>query len=185
VAPDRADLLATLATEHRSLDAEAARLLEGVDERWSRRLDGFLRDLATHEVAEEQLVLPLVRRRLERGHELATYRDAERAIVLTLAERLRRARPDDEAVAMMEELRRRFGEHCDREEIEVFPALRHVVAQEELAELWQRYRVLTRQVPTRCSPDPDRDGHPLAEQVRRISFELLDETVGRAAGGRG
>jgi hemerythrin superfamily protein len=168
-----ADLLVLLAIEHRDLDASAERLLAADDDRWVRHLPAYLVDLATHELAEQHLVTPLVVDRLDGGGELATRRIAEEDRLLAVAEEVRGTARTEASRELLADLRRRVSEHSDREELEVFPRLRHVVTPDELRELARTYRSLAIQTPTRWSVGPTTGS--LTDRVRKVQRDLLAE----------
>lgn len=174
----RRDLLCALAVEHRDLDALARRLTAPAA--WpptDGRVDGFLHQLTLHELAEEVLLDPLMRTELG-STELADRRGAEQRALLTTADRLHDtgARPEE-----LRELHDHLVEHSDREELEVFPQLRHVLSPEALADGWQRLQRLRDGVRSDGTiPGPD-DAWS-STQLRAIVTGLLDAQAAPGAG---
>jgi hypothetical protein len=179
------DLLHLLARDHRRLDDRGRALLTDPARRTPQAVVGFATDVLAHEAAEQLLLHPLVAERVAGGPRLSRHRTEEEAAV---ERHLRSALEEDldsaPFTARIEAFHAAFVEHTDREELEVFPALRHVVSRGQLRELGRVYATLAVRLPTRwrCSAATRLVGGEswgveacdLAE-VRRVASELLEE----------
>lgn len=141
-APKHSDLLHLLAKAHRRLDRGCDEVRRLPAEERSRLLGALLVDIAAHEAAEAELLHPLVADRLTDGERLVRERRHETELVTQLARRVRRLPPTDPRVGdALAALHRHLTEHTDREEIEIYPFLRHVVGPDELSRLGRRYAI--------------------------------------------
>jgi hypothetical protein len=183
------DLLHLLARDHRRLDERCRSLLADEDRRTERAVVGLATDVLVHEAAEQLLLHPLVAERSASGARYARLRlDEEEALERRLQVALRQDPTGDGFVAPFRAFHRAFVEHTDREELEVFPSLRHVVDRRELRELGRTYATLAVRLPTRlrCEiagsgmfADPER--RPL-ECIRETAQEILTELAQATAG---
>jgi hypothetical protein len=183
------DLLHLLARDHRRLDERCRSLLADEDRRSERAVVGLATDVLVHEAAEQLLLHPLVAERSVSGERYARQRiDEEEALERRLQVALRHDPTDAAILAPFRAFHRAFVEHTDREELEVFPSLRHVVDRKELRELGRTYATLAARLPTRlrCEvggsdvfADPER--RPLA-CIRATAQEILTELAQASAG---
>jgi hemerythrin superfamily protein len=178
------DLLHVLARDHRRLDERARSLLDDAGRRTSQAVGGFVTDVLAHEASEQLLLHPLVIERVPGGARLARQRTEEEG---ALERHLWRVMDEEPASATFTTRLRMFHtafvEHTDREELEVFPALRHVTSRGALRELGRTYASLAARLPTRlrcaigaiagAGSDGVR-GCRLAE-VREVAGEILEE----------
>jgi hypothetical protein len=179
------DLLHVLARDHRRLDERARSLLAAPARRTPQAIGGFATDVLAHEASEQLLLHPLVTEHVPAGLRLARRRTEEEA---ALERHLRRAMDEEPAsaafAARLRVFHSAFVEHTDREELEVFPALRHVVSRGALRELGRTYASLAARLPTRVrcafsatSAGPGGDGLRgcrLAE-IRQVAGQILEE----------
>ena len=176
--PPRRDLLCALAREHRDLDALATWLIRRPPRPSDRgTIDRFLQQMTLHEVAEEVLLGPVMDAVLD-GSGLATQRDVEQLALLATSDQLRDL--PTLAVDDLRGLHQRFVEHSDREELEVFPHLRHVLSPRQLASGWQQLERLRRRMLPGSEPlaGPTDDAWR-SDDVRRIARSLVTGTDGR------
>jgi hemerythrin superfamily protein len=181
------DLLHVLARDHRRLDERCRSLLADPARRTEQTVLGLATDVLVHEASEQLLLHPIVTDRLEGGVRLARQRTDEEAALERRLQAALREGPDTPAFT------ERFGafhralvEHADREELEVFPALRHVVNRRQLRELGRAYSTLAVRLPTRlrCASGGiaalgGTDRRPL-DCIRETAEEILAE-LGDAA----
>lgn len=149
--PARPDLLHELAIEHRDLDAAFAATIGSAD--IGDAFDQLLDAVAVHELAELELLDRVLRFRLG-DPELADRRAEEQRLLLRLVRQLR----DSRDLHDLRLLHVSFVEHSDREEIEAFPALRHVMTAHEIETGWQDLQALRVELARREAPPvtPDR-----------------------------
>jgi hemerythrin superfamily protein len=178
------DLLHLLARDHRRLDERARSLLDDPGRRTPQAVGGFATDVLAHEASEQLLLHPLVTERVPGGVRLARCRTEEeqaleRHLRLAMAEE-----PDSAAFTRrLRSFHAAFVEHADREELEVFPALRHVVSRGALRELGRTYASLAASLPTRvrCAVGGHAGGRSEGargcrlSEVRRVAGEILEE----------
>lgn len=174
--PDaRPDVLHALAREHRTLDRRLRRLRAPQEDR--RRADATLLAVTLHEVAERLLLDPWVRGPLGRD-DLADEREREERRLLRELDELRgRAELTREAVAA---LHGRFVAHSDREEIELFPPLRHVVHPRELVHARRELALLRDRVPARCRATDPHAAVPCSSDEALAAAAHLLRSTGRA-----
>jgi hemerythrin superfamily protein len=181
------DLLHVLARDHRRLDQRARALLAEPDRRTEQALAGFATDVLAHEASEQLLLHPLVTERLVGGTRLARHRTEEEGSIERHLQAALRERPSSAAfAARFAGFHAAFVEHADREELEVFPPLRHVVDQGELRELGRAYATLSARLPTQLrwvvggSEMIGAAGRRVLAQVREVAGEILRELEGAA-----
>lgn len=177
--PATQDLLHVLARDHRRFDERCRSFLDAPTRRGERLLRGLAVDLLVHEATEQLLLHPLVADRLASGARLAAARlDEEDLLERLLLLALDRPLASEGFASAFRDFHRHFVEHTDREELEVFPYLRHVVDRRELRELGRLYTTLTVRVPTRlqCRLEPPTSGErrPLL-RVRDTVCDVLRE----------
>jgi hemerythrin superfamily protein len=178
------DLLHLLARDHRRLDERARSLLDDPGRRTPQAVGGFATDVLAHEASEQLLLHPLVTERVPGGVRLARRRTEEEQ---ALERHLRLAmveEPDSAAfTSRLRSFHAAFVEHTDREELEVFPALRHVVGRGALRELGRTYASLAASLPTRvrCAVGAHADGRSdgvrgcRLTEIRGVAGEILEE----------
>jgi hemerythrin superfamily protein len=148
------DLIELLLEDH----AKAKSLLEQIDDSGDSAdlatlFPQLVKDLVTHEVAEEEIVYPALRSWVEGGDALAEARVAEQ-------------QEAEELLAAMEKMEIGSGmfrqsllqlkgavlDHAAHEEAEVFPALKAGVSPERLQTLGQAYTIAKAVAPTHPHP---------------------------------
>lgn len=144
------DLLHVLARDHRRFDERCRSFLDAPTRRGERLLRGLAVDLLAHETAEQLLLHPLVADRLTSGARLAMARlEEEDLLERLLLHALDRPLASDGFRHAFRDLHRHLVEHTDREELEIFPYLRHVVDRRHLRDLGRLYTTLMVRIPTR------------------------------------
>jgi hypothetical protein len=174
------DLLHLLARAHRRLDQRARSLLADPARRTTNAVAGFATDVLVHEACEQVLLHPLAAANLRDGALVARQRTDEEASVERHLHEVLREDPSSAAfTSRFADLHRVFVDHTDREELEMFPALRHVVGRAELRDLGRAYATLGARLPTRlrCTAgEAVADGSTCRlAQARAVATELLDE----------
>ncbi|MFA9443924.1 hemerythrin domain-containing protein [Egicoccus sp. AB-alg6-2] len=165
------DLLHVLARDHRRFDERCRSFLDAPTRRGERLLRGLAIDLLAHEAVEQLLLHPLVADRLSQGPRLSAARvEEEDLLERLLMGALDQPLASDAFRTAFRTVHRHLVEHTDREELEVFPYVRHVVERRDLRELGRLYTTLMVRIPTRmqCRLEA-RDG-----QVRRPLLRIRD-----------
>lgn len=109
--------------------------------------------LVRHEVAEEEVVYPALRRYVDGGDDLADMRIAEQAKAEELLAEMERAGVmSAEFPAMFNTLRSEVLAHAEAEEQSVFPELTTSVKADELLELGKRFDMAKKLAPTHPHP---------------------------------
>jgi hypothetical protein len=174
------DLLHQLARDHRRLDERLRALLTDRQRRTAAAVGGLAVDLLVHEAAEQVLLHPLVAARLPDGRRIARERTDEERTVARLLRAVLAHEADDLALEpATAALHSAFVGHADREELEVFPALRHVTSRSELRELGRAHATLAVHLPTRLrcaagAPDADARACELG-RARDLGAAILEE----------
>ncbi len=143
--------------------------------------------LIGHEVAEEEVLYPAVRKHVDGGDELADERIAEQGEAeRQLAELDKLDSQTDEFLALFAELRDAVLQHALEEEEKVFPRLAHVLDVDEQVHLGQRYERAKQAAPTHPHPHaPDTPpgnlvAGPVAafvDRVRDVVHEAMHTTL--------
>lgn len=173
------DLLHVLARDHRRFDERCRSFLDAPTRRGERLLRGLAVDLLAHEAVEQLLLHPLVADRLTNGSRLAMARlEEEDLLERLLLQALDRPLASDGFRLAFRDLHRHVVEHTDREELEVFPFLRHVVDRRDLRDLGRVYTTLMVRIPTRlkCRLEPPTAGErrPLL-RIRDAACDVLQD----------
>ena len=147
------ELVALLLADHE----EAKRLLERFTNLpASQRDEAFCEvtyELVRHEVAEEEVVYPTLRRYVDGGDDIADMRIAEQAQAEQLLADMEKAGVESpEFASMFSKLRTDVLAHAEAEERAVFPELATNVGADELRHLGQRYERAKRAAPTHPHP---------------------------------
>lgn len=109
--------------------------------------------LVRHEVAEEEVVYPAVRRYVDGGDDLADMRIAEQAQAEQLLADMEKAGVQSaEFATLLSTLRADVLAHAETEEQSVFPELSANVHEDELRTLGKRYETAKKVAPTHPHP---------------------------------
>jgi hemerythrin superfamily protein len=120
---------------------------------WPEKFCELTETLVRHEVAEEEIVFPEVRKVLPDGDQLADARIAEQSRAeQVLAEMEKLDADDDKFRTMLEQLQMDVLAHAEQEEQTVFSRLPGVLDQSRLDELGQRYEKAKASAPTHPHP---------------------------------
>jgi hemerythrin superfamily protein len=114
-------------------------------------------ELVRHEVAEEEIVYPEVRKALTNGDQLADARIKEQSEAEELLASMEKAGADDpQFPAQLEKLQQAVLEHAAKEETEVFQPLGQALDAERREQLGRRYEMAKAAAPTHPHPSaPD------------------------------
>jgi hemerythrin superfamily protein len=147
------ELVALLLADHQ----EAKRLLERFGSLpASQRDDAFCEltyELVRHEVAEEEVVYPALRRYVDGGDDIADMRIAEQSTAEQLLADMEKAGVESpEFASMFSTLRTDVLAHAEAEERTVFPELSSCIGADELRQLGKRYELAKKAAPTHPHP---------------------------------
>lgn len=179
--PETDDVVGLLLGQHlriRDLFTQVA------ETRGQERRDAFgqlVRLLAVHETAEEQVVHPLARRKLDGGGPLVDDRLAEEKQAKELLSRLDSAGPDHEDfLPLLAELRASVLLHAHHEELYEFPYLRHRCDPAELRALAVMVRAAERVAPTHPHPGVETGVENLVAGPALAVFDRVKDAVSKA-----
>lgn len=167
------NLVQMLLADHR----HAEQVLQGfTDTTADQKDDAFCEltyTLVRHEVAEEEVVYPALRRYVDGGDDLADMRIAEQSKAEELLAEMEEAGVDSaEFPAMFTTLRSEVLAHAEAEEQSVFPELTTCISPDELLELGRRYSRAKKLAPTH--PHPHSPDTPPGDLVMGPVAEVVD-----------
>jgi len=182
--PETEDVIGLLLSQHlqiRDLFTEVAQA------RGQDRRDAFgrlVRLLAVHETAEEQVVHPLARRKLDGGGPFVDDRLAEEKQAKELLSRLDSAGPDHEDfLPLLAVLRASVLLHAHHEEQYEFPYLKHSCDANELRALAVMVRTAERVAPTHPHPGVETGVENLVAGPALAVFDRVKDAVSKALSG--
>jgi hemerythrin superfamily protein len=145
-------LVALLGDDHQAVKMLMSQVGQpGVDQR--ELFSHIVHDLVTHEVAEEEIVYPSVRRHVPGGDQLADARIAEQQ---QAEEELAKMEKMDQNTAEFSEhlqkLKAAVLEHAQAEETQVFPKLESAISADRLQKLGAAYKLARATAPTHPHP---------------------------------
>ena len=149
------ELVALLLADHQ----EAKRLLERFGNLpASQRDEAFCEltyELVRHEVAEEEVVYPALRRYADGGDDIADMRIAEQSKAEQLLADMEKAGVESpEFASMFATLKTDVLAHAEAEERTVFPELSTNISADDLRQLGKRYELAKKAAPTHPHPHP-------------------------------
>ncbi len=146
------DLIELLLEDH----AKAKAMFGSIDDEGTDFASFFprlVKDLVTHEVAEEEVVYPALRSWVEGGAELAEARVSEQQEAEELLAAMEKMDVgSSEFRQSLQQLRTAVLDHATQEESEVFPALKSAVSPDRLQTLGQAYAMAKAVAPTHPHP---------------------------------
>lgn len=172
------DIVDLLLEDHRAVRA----LLDSFDEAMtSEQREGLFRELTTavvqHEVAEEIVVYPDLRKLGEPGEAVADLRIQEQADAEALLRSMEQLDVmSDTFTKSFEELSDALIRHAQLEESEVFPYLKRVITEEDRAQMAHRYEHAMATAPTHPHPHtPDTPpGNRILVPVAALADSIRD-----------
>jgi hemerythrin superfamily protein len=146
------DLIDLLLEDHQAAEALLGQVGQsGVDQ--SQLFHDLVHDLVGHEVAEEEVVYPVVRSSLPGGDAVAEPRIAEQQQAEELLAKMEKMDEGSAEFAQaLSHLRDEALAHAQKEEADVFPKLRDAVSRDRLVQLGQAYRMAKATAPTHPHP---------------------------------
>lgn len=175
---ERQDLIGQLLEDHKQIeDALSGFDDDGDHSKWSQQFSALTNLLVRHEVAEEEILYPEVRRALPDGNRLAEDRIHEQSEAEELLSEMERAGAHNERFSgMLAKLRTAVQEHAQKEESTVFAALGSALDQEHLNRLGGQYNKAKALAPTHPHPGaPDSPpGNIAADPVATVVDRVRD-----------
>jgi hemerythrin superfamily protein len=149
----RSDIVMLLERDHQSIEAMFSRFDAEPMSRWDQVFCDLTHTLVAHEVAEEQVVYPALRRDAPGGEQIADSCIHEQSAAEELLDVMERDGVEaPEFPTRLAELRRAVLAHAQHEEREVFPALRAVEDTGRRDEIGRRYERAKSMAPTHPHP---------------------------------
>lgn len=147
------ELVALLLADHEKVKA----MLQGFETVPASQKDEkfceITHELIRHEVAEEEVVYPALRRYADGGDDLADLRIKEQSEAEKLLDDMEKAGVDSaEFATMFTRLRTDVLAHAEAEQQTVFPELSSSVGDDELRQLGKRYEMAKKVAPTHPHP---------------------------------
>jgi hemerythrin superfamily protein len=151
------DIVAELLSDHRQVEQMLSQMQQGGTSVARERFWELTGVLVRHEVAEEEIVYPEVRKVLPDGDGLADERIKEQSEAEELLKEMEKAGEDDASFPThFEKLRTAVLEHAQKEEQTVFEPLRGALDAQRRATLGSRYEKAKAAAPTHPHPSaPD------------------------------
>jgi hemerythrin superfamily protein len=148
------DVVDLLREQHSQIKSLFNRVAGEPQGRQKRELfEDLVRLLAVHETAEEEVVHPIARRRIDSGEQVVENRRREEdQAKRELAELYDMGVDHPQFNARLAKLSDAVTQHADREEAEEFRSLRQQVPQEQLQRMAEAVRAAERMAPTRPHP---------------------------------
>ena len=169
-----ATLLELLLADHEEAKSQLARFDDLPVENREEPFWELVATLVKHEVAEEEVLYPAVRKYVEGGDDLAGERIAEQSAAESLLVQMERELRT--AVTFMQSfsnLRDAVLEHAEAEEQTVFPQLAQTLDREKLVELGKRYQKAKASAPTH--PHPHAPDAPPGDEAVGAVAALVDK----------
>jgi hemerythrin superfamily protein len=149
---EHASLVALLAEDHQALKTLLDQVGQpGVDQ--AELFSHLVRDLIAHEVAEEEIVYPTLRREVPGGDQLADARIAEQQKAEELLAKMEKMDPNSPEFGQhLQQLKNAVLEHAQAEETQVFPELESHLDDHRLQQLGSVYKLAKATAPTHPHP---------------------------------
>jgi len=155
--PAGKDVVARLLKDHQEVKQMFSRMDQAGPAKAKDMFWDLTNELVRHEVAEEEIVYPEVRKAIPNGRRLADARIKEQAEAEKLLAEMEKAGPDDPKFAKrLEKLQKAVLQHAEKEEKLIFEPLEERVEHDRLVQLGDRYERAKAAAPTHPHPNaPD------------------------------
>lgn len=168
MSPAQQDLLHVLAREHRDHGVLIHQLIDRIDglamRNRRRQFGSLVLHLGLHLTAERLLIHPLTRRGSGDGDELARLRELE---INSLCDRIRSAGGDldrgEDVAPGLTSVSGSFAAHADREELEMYSHVRHLVDPRDLRQLGRIHATLQQRLLARYGREGDDANEPWSD----------------------
>jgi hemerythrin superfamily protein len=146
-------LISKLLEDHRKVERLFAEFDSKGESSWKELFCELTNDLVRHEVAEEEIVYPELRKAVPDGDAIADKRIEEQAEAEELLDKMEKmSTTDAEFAASLARLREAVLQHAESEEQTVFPPLAQSLDSERQAKLGERYEKAKGSAPTHPHP---------------------------------
>jgi hemerythrin superfamily protein len=151
------DIVDRLLSDHQQVKQMFSRMEQGGTSMAREMFWELTNELVRHEVAEEEIVYPVVRKTLPDGDRVADERIKEQSEAEELLKQMEKAGADDASFpANFQKLHQAVLQHAEKEEQTVFGPMRGAVDIEEREKLGSRYEKAKASAPTHPHPSaPD------------------------------
>ena len=147
------DLVTRLLADHRAVEDMFTRMESAPPDQIGEMFWDLTHQLVRHEVAEEEIVYPKVRKALPEGDQLADLRIEEQSEAEELLAKMEKAgAADPQFSAHLSSLRNAVLAHAEKEESTVFVPLGMVLEEAELVRLGKLYEKAKKAAPTHPHP---------------------------------
>jgi hemerythrin superfamily protein len=147
------DIVTKLLKDHQQAKQMLSRMQQGGTSKAREMFWDLTKELVRHEIAEEEVVYPEVRKTVPNGERLADARIKEQAEAEELLKKMEKAGADDKGFpANFEKLHKAVLEHAEKEERLIFEPMRTAIDAERRATLGQRYEKAKAAAPTHPHP---------------------------------
>src|SRR4051812_16466642 len=143
------DVVELLVSQHNSVRALVERTKAATPSQRREHFEALIRLLAVHETAEEEVVYPVVRRRVPDGEAIAVARLAEEDQAKKALSGLEKVDPaNDDFMPLFSKVEPMISAHAEAEEREVFPALLANEDPDKLVAMCKRLELAEKMAPT-------------------------------------
>jgi hemerythrin superfamily protein len=150
-------IVAKLLRDHEGVKQMFAQMDQGGPEQARKMFWDLTKELIRHEVAEEEIVYPEVRKAVPNGDRLANARIKEQSAAEELLAEIEKTGTDDPKFGVrLQKLQKAVLVHAEKEETLIFGPLQQRVERDRLIELGNRYEKAKAAAPTHPHPNaPD------------------------------
>jgi hemerythrin superfamily protein len=143
------DVVELLVSQHNTVRGLVEQTKAAAPSHRREHFEALVRLLAVHETAEEEVVYPVVRRRVPDGEAIATARLAEEDQAKKALSGLEKVDPaSDDFMPLFAQVETMVSAHAEAEEREVFPALLANQDPEQLVAMGKRLELAEKAAPT-------------------------------------
>jgi hemerythrin superfamily protein len=147
------DIISELLSDHQQVEQMFTRMEQAAPGQAREMFWELTNELVRHEVAEEEIVYPEVRKVLPGGDQLADGRIAEQSEAEEYLAEMEKSGENDQAfLAQLQKLRQEVLTHAEKEETLVFEPLRNALDADRRQQLGSRYQKAKAAAPTHPHP---------------------------------
>lgn len=150
---ENTDIISELLTDHQEVKQMFAKIDKASPSAYGELFWQLTNELVRHEVAEEEVVYPEVRKVLPNGEQLADARIKEQSEAEEMLSEMEKKGTDDPSFpSQVTSLRQAVLAHAEREETTVFEPLRNALDLDRREQLGSRYEKAKAAAPTHPHP---------------------------------